>query len=674
MKLVLADLTYTQQGIQSEIMPQAIGCVGTYCRKVHGDRVDLRLAKLPEDFIGLLDGFRPDVVGFSNYAWNSRLAGRFAQAVKRATPSVKVVLGGPNYPVDPAEREAFLRQRPYADFYVRGEGEVAFAGLMGLLLDGAVDGSPIPGVDYIDPASGAYVSGPDVPRLTDLGEVPSPYLAGWLDPYFPQGFLPIVQTARGCPFSCTFCVEGDRYYSKVRHHQHARVEGELNYIGERMAPLVAAGRRADLFIADSNFGMFADDLETCRVLRGCQERHGWPAYISVATGKNNKDRVLEAAALVQGALRLSGSVQSLDQEVLDNVKRANVSSDQIVAIATEGGRLGANTYSEVILGLPGDTVEKFEATVAKLMEGGFNQVEVYTLMLLPGSEMNSAESRARFGLTTRFRLMPRCFGHFDYDGETLAVGEIEEVVVATNSMSFDEYVECRVTALFIAILHNDGLFSLTIELLKSLGIPFFRLVSAVRALALPPALAGVVREFRRETVDELWDDRDQLAAFIAQPENVKRGLDGEFGNNVLYRGKALTMTTAADDLAEVVAEGLKQVCAAYLGGLTDAQCAFIDEMTRYQGFRAKQMFDVAAPAPELETRFPFEEVVAAGGFATLGQAGVPVRYRFVHDDQQKRTIAWLVDTYGADVKGLSRLVTRANLKSLLRLPTIISEQ
>ena len=65
--------------------------------------------------------------------------------------------------------------------------------------------------------------------------------------------------------------------------------------------------------------------------------------------------MLEAARLVRGAIRLSGSVQSLDEEVLKNVKRANIAADQLMQLALHSADVDANSYSEVILGLPGDT-------------------------------------------------------------------------------------------------------------------------------------------------------------------------------------------------------------------------------------------------------------------------------------------------------------------------------
>ena len=65
------------------------------------------------------------------------------------------------------------------------------------------------------------------------------------------------------------------------------------------------GGRNDLWIADSNFGMYTQDLETCEMIGKCQQQYNWPEYIQVDTGKNNKPRVLAGARLVNGAIRLA---------------------------------------------------------------------------------------------------------------------------------------------------------------------------------------------------------------------------------------------------------------------------------------------------------------------------------------------------------------------------------
>ena len=119
----------------------------------------------------------------------------------------------------------------------------------------------------------------------DLSQIPSPYLSGRLDEFLDGKLLPITQTNRGCPFTCTFCTEGQSYWTKVKRKTREVVEGEVKYISSKMNSLHSSKRRTDLLIADSNFGMFSEDLDTCKVIAEEQDKNGYPKYINVATGK-----------------------------------------------------------------------------------------------------------------------------------------------------------------------------------------------------------------------------------------------------------------------------------------------------------------------------------------------------------------------------------------------------
>jgi len=670
--IYLADLTYTQQGLQSEIMPNAIGGLGTYVQKALGDHIQVRLFKRPEKLIAALQEKTPDVIGFSNYAWNHALSSALATAFKKRHPKVPVIMGGPNYPLDRERQIAFLKEHPQIDFYIIKEGEVAFAKLVGALAENNFDldaDYEIPSVHYLSRDDEAHLP-PPIERIKDLAEIPSPYLNGLLDEFFGDGFWPILQTNRGCPFSCTFCVEGILYYNKVYTSSAEKVAAELHYIGKKMAPLVAAGSRADMFIADSNFGMYRDDIATCQAIRDCQDLYSWPQYISVATGKNQKERVLEAARLVRGALRLSGSVQSLDEDVLQNIKRKNVSPDQIMQVAINGAEMGANTYSEVILALPGDTKERYRATISQLIEAGFNKVEAYTLMLLYGSELDDVETRRKFGLKTSYRIIPRCFGHFDYDDDEVSVGEIEEVVIATNTMSFEDYVECRLLALLVVLFHNDGLFEPMLKVIKAAGVPVLDCILGVMAEKLPDGLQRIISDFRAETESELWHDKAELAAFVSRRENIDRYISGELGSNLLFKYKSLAMLGEMEALSSTFADAVARQLAVKLGKLNSVQAEFLVDLSRYCASTVVGIFDRPGDDLSIKTHFDLPGIVERNEFAQLSEQdrGIEREIRFILDDAQKQTIHRLVNTYGTAITGLTRALTRVNVKRLLRRP------
>ena len=79
----------------------------------------------------------------------------------------------------------------------------------------------------------------------------------------------LMQTTRGCPFSCTFCTEGNDYHNKVRRFSPERARAEIQYLARNAEFKVLA-------MADSNFGMYKQDLEICREIDSTMKSHNWP--------------------------------------------------------------------------------------------------------------------------------------------------------------------------------------------------------------------------------------------------------------------------------------------------------------------------------------------------------------------------------------------------------------
>ena len=104
-------------------------------------------------------------------------------------------------------------------------------------------------------------------RIKELDEIPSPYLTGIMDKFFDGELTPMIQTNRGCPFTCTFCVDGADTVNRVNQFGLDRVSLELNYIGKHIPKNINT-----LQISDLNFGMYPRDLEICDDIVGIQKK------------------------------------------------------------------------------------------------------------------------------------------------------------------------------------------------------------------------------------------------------------------------------------------------------------------------------------------------------------------------------------------------------------------
>jgi hypothetical protein len=229
-----------------------------------------------------------------------------------------------------------------------------------------------------------------------------------------------------------------------------RFEAELEYIASRMA-----GGPPLLHIADSNFGMYAQDLDLCDIISAIRNRHGWPETIEVSTGKNRKERVIEAVRRTDGAMRFGPALQSTDKQTLVNIKRSNISETILMDMASAAMEMDQRSYTELILNLPGDTIATHLGSIQAAMEAGMQRIKMYPLVLLPGTEMANQETRERFALQTGFRVLPLCHGTHDFNGTPFPSVEVAELVIATNTMTFEDYLYCKRFELSVEIFYND---------------------------------------------------------------------------------------------------------------------------------------------------------------------------------------------------------------------------
>jgi hypothetical protein len=674
----LADLTYTQQTISAETMPQAIAGLATYATTKMDLAHPVRIFKYPEALAAALEADGPpDVIGFSHYIWNSQLSLAFAELIKRHFPRTTVVFGGPHYPLRRPEQNEFWHERlaGKVDFYIDGEGEPAFADLLRTLND--VDRTEIRG--HID---GVHCLGDDGilhaprPRLRihDLSVVPSPYVAGLMDEFFDGKLVPTVQTNRGCPFKCTFCQEGTSYFQRVAKKHAEQIRDELHYIGHRMKPLVEAGTaRNELLITDSNFGMYPDDHETCRVIAECQQLYGWPRVVNVTTGKNQRDRVLSAVAQVPGAISLSGAVQSLDPDVLRRIARSNIDASKLMDIALAASDAGAGTYSEVILALPGDSKTKHLGTLRQLVDAGFDRLNMFQLTLLPGSEMCTDAYRREHGLVTKWRVMPRCYGAYRALGEELRAAEVDEVCVTVPDMAYEDYRECRVMNLFLASLYNGGVFAVLLALLRAHGVSPMRWLELARSMDHGPTLTAVLKEFEAETDEQLWDDRTALLTHTT--EHIDQYIEGHLGNNLLYTYRTRIISEALQDTADLAAR-------ACLAALREARVgvgggslieALVHEGAEYHRLMLSEIFRVEPPEVLRQTAgFNLALFLAAADrredvrdLRRFRRAVEGVR-EFVLTPAQQRTLNTYLRQFGPTPWGVGRLLTKVRLPDIVR--------
>jgi radical SAM superfamily enzyme YgiQ (UPF0313 family) len=556
--VVLADLTHTGVAIDANNIPLAIGYIAAYARTQLGDAIDTHLFKYPDTLSHYLTQQTPAMACFTNYMWNERLSCTFAAQIKQRHPQTVIVMGGPNYPVDIAEQQKYLELHPEIDFFVDGEGEMPFVELFKALENVDFDAQRlktsavrVPNVHYISERQ--FVRGDALPRILELDrQLPSPYTMGLLDEFFDDKLTPMIQTSRGCPYSCTFCHDGIGYMNKTRAFSAERVREELEYIEARV-------KTATLLLADLNWGMFPGDIQIARFIAEIRRRGPWPRNIMCSTAKNQKERIIEMSQILGDLLQLGASIQSTDPDVLRNIKRTNISLDAIVKMAKASTASKTGSFTEIILGLPGDTKQKHIKSTFDMLDAGIQDVRSFQFILLPGTEASDAASRKQFGYDTGFRVLARCFGRYNIYGEEISAAEIQEICLGTRTMSRDDYFECRAFDLTVSIFNNGGILKEFYRLAESLGIAKSKVLSRIHQLArgTDGPLAALYAEFRTAESRNFFETLEELEAFLSRPGTMDAYLRGDYGVNHIYKARSAAFLGLFEHIAALAHEAVR---------------------------------------------------------------------------------------------------------------------
>ena len=673
MRIYMADLGHNQLTLSSDVYPLGIGNLVTYAL-AHAqvrEPLEFKIFREPLDLKAALDSEPPDVLGFSGYSWNHNLSCHFAEYAKGLRGDTVTLMGGPNFPLTAAEQEAFLRSMPMIDFAVRGptyEGERAFRNIIQRISEVAhsVDGvqeEAVPGSMWINRRTGDFVQGAEVDRILDLDEIPSPYLAGWMDPFFETGYFPMMQMARGCPFSCQFCNSSVVSNSKVYSHSLDNMKADLLFVAERIRPEIT------LCFADDNFGMYLGDEELADYLQYLQEKFNWPQYIRTTTGKNNHERIIRVMRKLRGILPMTSAVQSLNPVVLANIKRSNIKLESYTEIQKEVEAQGMQSYGELILGLPGETKESFMKSVHDLLASGVKRVSVHQLMLLHGAPLSNPDSRQQHGFQTKFRVVARNIGQ--YGGEPVI--ETEEMVVETPTFSFEEYLEARVFHLLLTVYYYEGNFEEAFEFARQEGIePFDLIVHLQSMLSQAPAnfQNKVVQDFLQESKDELFDTREECVDWSRS--HFPGLVDGTLGGNLLSKYSMLGRFYVTDDALNFLEAGIRSALGDNLSESKIDLLATVVDYLRTVLLRTPFVESVAE-TPKWSTKYDVDRWCRDGYKNSLESYSFPELKTFIAivEPQRRALIESRIATFGEHPSQLGKFTRTMFARDLHR--TLVQE-
>lgn len=432
-------------------LPYSSGCIAAYAFsfdyiKERYNLCNFIYEKKPlEEAIEEFDN--PYFAGFSCYLWNIEYNLALAELLKKKYPEVIIAFGGPQIPDD----TEYLEKYSFISILMNGEGEITFCELL-KSFSGDKDLSDLKGISY---RAGEKLIHNAKGCPSDIKDFPSPYSSGYFDSIVenPKNagvqFDVVLETNRGCPFSCSYCYWSDSG-KHFREFSMERVKADIDWIAKHQLPYV--------FCADGNFGILERDFEIADYIIESKKRTGYPQKLETTMTKKKNGKVFQMAKKMEDAglnRGVSFAVQSFTPEVQKISNRVSPSYDLYKEWLALYADSDIPVYTDLILGLPGETYESFCDGIFKILETEIPiTIQVNKCELLPNTQLNTKEFVEKYKIRTIESNQGQ--NHIEPPKDKV-FGTRSNMVVETESMPMVDWKRSLIMSCYVQTFYSLGL-------------------------------------------------------------------------------------------------------------------------------------------------------------------------------------------------------------------------
>ena len=311
---------------------------------------------------------KPDVVGFSCYIWNIEETIKVIQMLKTVLPETKIVLGGPEVSYD---SNHWLRKVPEIDYIIMGEGEVSFKELLHYF-NGDIPLNEVRGICYLQ--DGKFKVHAQPPKI-DLRELPSPFRFEEDLPHLGKR-IQYIETSRGCPFSCQFCLSSIEV--GVRYFNREKIKEDIRFLMDHGAKTIKFVDRTFNISRSYAMEMFQFLID---------EHKPGVVFQFEITADIMRPEVIQFLNenAPKGLFRFEIGVQSTNDLTNDLVKRRQnfEKLTRTVTMVKEGGKI--DQHLDLIAGLPEEDYMSFRKTFNDVFAMRPEELQLGFLKLLRGT-------------------------------------------------------------------------------------------------------------------------------------------------------------------------------------------------------------------------------------------------------------------------------------------------
>ncbi len=294
----------------------------------------------------------PDILGISMYIWNRQRSLELIELLQKQKPDLKIVVGGPEVSFDEVP--------PPGCTLIAGEGESKW-------------------VEYLSTATqGALPSQEALERWktfgTDLPELIAPYLEEDLPQL--QNRYAYIETSRGCPYLCSFCLSA--LDEKVRYFDE-----EL--IRQQISMLIDSGVKKFKFV-DRTFNLNPKRMK--RLVGWLSQFTDREFHFEVVGDILSEDMLDFLSEVPRGVFQFEIGIQTLNEKVNERMERRQDNTRLFSAINRIVAEDRIHIHCDLIFGLPGETMQDALDSFEKVLELKPHELQLGFLKFLPGAPIH----------------------------------------------------------------------------------------------------------------------------------------------------------------------------------------------------------------------------------------------------------------------------------------------
>ncbi len=324
-----------------------------------------------EDAIADIAARAPDVIGFTCFVWSEQRVHEAVRQLRARFPRAYLLIGGPQVEIgDEILKDLMLGG--IVDAVVVGEGERPFVRILQAVVDGDMEGlEGVAGVSRARDGVVRWQPAGDYGKMFE--ESPNPVVADaeLLSTAQRTGVF-VYESARGCPYQCTFCDQGVKTF---RSRPMAQIEGDLRAI-------LAQNPRKIVFL-DSTFNV--SPARTRQLLAPIIES-GIQIEIEAEVKPERCDPESIELMRLAGFRNIEVGLQSVKAGTLQFIKRNN-DFRRIEQSVSWLLAAGIDVHVDTIIGLPGESLSDWLETIDYCFSLGNVAIFSNTLKILPNAEM-----------------------------------------------------------------------------------------------------------------------------------------------------------------------------------------------------------------------------------------------------------------------------------------------